>query len=196
MKKLILHTLALLSLMLPAVSAHAAWDLGQLMQSLAQIKSGHVRFTEKRYIAILDEPVSSSGEMFYNAPDYLEKRTTTPKPQVLQLDKDRLRIEQGQQKYNLRLADRPEAIVFADSIRGALAGNQPLLEKNFKLQLNGSAERWTLDLFPIPAPLVALVTRITISGSSNQIRTIEFQQADGDHSVMHIEPVGSPAPAK
>lgn len=175
-----------LCLLLVALPARAAWDISQLMQAMSQLKSGHVNFSEKKYIAILDAPVSASGELYYRAPDFLEKRTLLPKPQLMQLDKDQLIVEQGQRKFQLRLSDRPEAIVFADSIRGTLAGNQALLEKNFTLRLNGTAEQWSLELTPIGARLTALVSRILISGMANQVRTIEYQEADGDRVVMNI----------
>ena len=45
----------LVALMLVPVIAHAAeWDLDQLMRGLAQTRSDHARFTEKKYSAILD----------------------------------------------------------------------------------------------------------------------------------------------
>lgn len=172
-----------------SAAAHATWDIPQLMQALGQFKGGHARFSEKKYIAILDAPLNSSGELFYRAPDYLEKRTLLPKPQLMQLDKDQLYIEQGQRKYRLNLYDRPEAVVFADSIRGTLAGNRLLLEKNFSLRLSGSADRWSLELTPIGPRLTALVTRIIVSGSAGQLNSIEYLQADGDRAVMQIEPI-------
>ena len=66
---------ALLVLALPVFSHAADWDIDQLMQTLAQTRSGHVSFVEKKSIAMLDAPVESSGELFYTAPDRLEKRT-------------------------------------------------------------------------------------------------------------------------
>ena len=50
------------------------WDVAQLMQLLAQNQSAHSGFVETKSIAILDKPVISSGELFYTAPDHLEKR--------------------------------------------------------------------------------------------------------------------------
>ena len=68
--RLILATL----LGLISVGHAAAWDIDQLMQSLALVRSSQATFSEKKFIAILDKPVESSGELFYNAPDRLEKR--------------------------------------------------------------------------------------------------------------------------
>ena len=179
----------LLAGLLLSLPAFAAFDVGQLMDDLARHKGGRAKFVEKKYISLLDKPVVSTGEMTYTAPDRLEKRTLTPKPEVLLLDKDTLSIERDQQKLTIRLANQPEALAFIDSIRGTLTGNRAALEKNYLLQLSGTVDKWVLTLLPSDQKIAALVLRITVSGSKNQIRSIEYLQADGDRSVMSIEPI-------
>jgi len=49
----------------PVSSDDAGWGIPQLMQAMQQVQSGHARFTERKTIAMLDEPVDSSGELFY-----------------------------------------------------------------------------------------------------------------------------------
>ncbi len=99
--------LATLVLALATTPALAAWDVAQLMTELARNRGGQALFTEKKYIALLDKPVISSGEMRYTAPDYLEKRTLLPHPERLLLDKDAITLERGKQKFTLRLTDQP-----------------------------------------------------------------------------------------
>ncbi|HQX06122.1 MAG TPA: outer membrane lipoprotein carrier protein LolA, partial [Zoogloea sp.] len=79
-------------LTLASLPAVAAWDLPQLMTELARNQGGRAHFTERKYIALLDKPVVSSGEMRYVAPDYLEKRTLTPRLEVMVLDKDEISL--------------------------------------------------------------------------------------------------------
>lgn len=169
--------------------ALAAWDLATLMDDLARHKGGRVRFVEKKYIALLDQPLVSSGEMTYTAPDRLEKRTLQPKPELLLLDRDTLTLERGKQKFVLRLADQPEAQVFVDSIRGTLSGNRAALERSYALHLSGTRERWSLSLLPSDQRIAALVSRITVGGTRNQVDSIEYLQADGDRAVMSITPI-------
>ena len=76
-------------------SAFAAWDLQQLMDSLAQHKSGRATFVETKRIAMLDKPVESLGELVFVAPDRLEKRTLKPKPESMIVDGDALTLERG-----------------------------------------------------------------------------------------------------
>jgi outer membrane lipoprotein-sorting protein len=70
-----------------------------------------------------------------------------------------------------------------------LTGNRAALEKNYHLSLSGTSDKWVLTLLPSEQKIAALVQRITVSGIKNQIRSIEYLQADGDRSVMSIEPI-------
>ncbi|WP_413436508.1 LolA-related protein [Sulfuriferula sp. GW1] len=183
---------ALAMMLLPAISHAANWDIDQLMQGLAQIRTGQASFVEKKTIAMLDRPVESSGELFYRAPDHLEKRTLKPKPESMIVDGGKLVIERGQKKYRLQLADYPELAAFIDSIRGTLAGDRKALERNYRLSLDGTAEHWTLQLVPIDEKMQAVVKRIQIAGVRDAVRSMEITQADGDSSQMLIEKMATP----
>ena len=93
-----------LSLLLATASPAvlAAWDIQQLMDALAQNRSSQASFVEKKTIAMLERPVESSGELFYTAPNHLEKRTLKPKPESMVIDGGDLLIERGRQKHRLQ----------------------------------------------------------------------------------------------
>ena len=184
--------LALALLLAPVISRAAEWDIDQLMRGLALIRSDHAGFVEKKFIAMLDKPVESSGELFYTAPDHLEMRTFKPKPESMTVDAGTLVIERGRQKHGLQLQDYPELAVFIDSIRGTLAGDRKALERNYRLNLEGSAERWTLQLLPLDEKMRAVVKRILIAGVRDAVRSVEITQTDGDSSHMLIEKLRTP----
>jgi outer membrane lipoprotein-sorting protein len=187
------HAPVALALMLLPVIGHAAeWDIDQLMRGLAQIRSDHSSFVEEKFIAMLDKPVESSGELFYTAPDHLEKRTIKPKPESMILDHGTLVIERGRQKHGLQLQDYPELAAFIDTIRGTLAGDRKALERNYRLSLDGTVEHWTLQLLPLDENMHAAVKRIRIAGMRDAVRSIEITQADGDSSRMLIEKLAAP----
>ncbi len=181
-----------LALLVVASAAHATFDIDQLMAELAQHKGGRAKFIEKRYIAVLDKPVVASGEMTYSPPDRLEKVTLSPKRETMVLDKDRLILERDRRKFTINLASRPEALAFVDSVRSTLSGNRQSLERHYALQLKGQAQHWVLTLTPTEPAIVALLQRITVSGSGNQVRTIDYLLADGDRSELLIEPMDAP----
>jgi outer membrane lipoprotein-sorting protein len=187
------HVLIALALMpAPVISLGAEWDIDQLMRGLAQIHSDHASFVEIKFIAMLDKPVESSGELFYTAPDHLEKRTIKPKPETMILDHGTLVIERGRQIHHLQSQDYPELAAFIDSIRGTLAGDRKALERNYRLSLDGTIEHWTLQLLPLDEKMQAAVKRIRIAGVRNAVRSIEITQADGDSSLMLIEKLAVP----
>jgi len=184
--------LALAPMLVPLIAHAAEWDIDQLMRGLAQIRSDHSGFVEKKFIAMLDKPVESSGELFYTAPDHLEKRTIRPKPESMILDQGTLVIERGRQIHRLQSQDYPELAAFIDSIRGTLAGERKALERNYRLSLDGTVENWTLQLLPLDEKMQAVVKRIRIAGARNAVRSIEINQADGDSSLMLIEKLATP----
>ncbi len=187
------HAVAVLLLALAAAGARAAdWSVDQLMQSLAQIRAERATFTEKKFIAILDRPVESSGELLYRAPDRLEKRTLKPRPESMVLDQNLLQIERGRQKLSLPLQEHPELAAFIDSIRGTLAGDRKSLERNYRLSMEGGAQQWTLQLVPLDEKMLAVVKQIRMTGVRDAVRSIEVTQADGDRSLMLIERMAKP----
>ena len=183
---LITLSLAMGLLSLATTNYAADWNINQLMQLLSQVQSSHVDFVEKKSIAMLDKPITSSGELFYTAPDHLEKLTLKPETETLLLDHDSIVITRRSHSYHLQLADYPALAAFTDSIRGTLAGDQKTLTQNYDLNLQGTMAHWTLQLLPNNTKIKAEVTRIRIIGSNDELRSIEIDQADGDSSVMTI----------
>lgn len=168
------------------------WDIDQLMHGLAQTRTGHASFVEKKSIAILDKPVESSGELFYTAPDRLEKRTLKPRPESMVLEQGTLTIEQKGKRHVLPLQNYPEIAAFIESIRGTLAGDRAALERAYRLSLEGGEQGWTLELLPLADRMKKVVERIRIAGERHELRTIEIRQADGDSSLMTITQMSAP----
>ena len=182
-----------IGLVLCASSYAADWGLPDLMHSLAQKKSGKASFTEKKYIGILDKPLESSGELFFEAPNRLEKRTLKPRAESMLLDGDKLTLTlYEKQPLYLRLQDRPEVAALVESIRGTLSGDQATLEKNYAIEFSGAQSKWQLTLTPVPKALTKVVRQIHIGGADANIKSIAFDQADGDRIEMAISAVTTP----
>ena len=170
----------------------AGWSVTDLMQLLSQKKAGTATFVEKKYLGVLSQPLESTGQLAFTAPDRLEKRTLTPKAETLVLQGDKLLVERSDgRKLSVTLADRPEVIAFVESIRATLAGDRSALERYYTVSLNGSEEQWQLTLTPVQARMQKILTQIRINGTRAQLKTIAFQQADGDHSDMLITETSS-----
>ena len=158
----------------------------QLLKRLSARRHGHVAFTEVQQLSILDQPLHSSGELLYDAPDRLEKRTLEPRAEVLRLENGMLTMERGHRRRSVALRELPQAAPFIESVRATLAGDRAALERYFTVQFRGSLEQWTLELTPADATLRRSVRRILIAGAQDRVRTIEIDQSDGDSSTLTL----------
>lgn len=184
--------LACTTILVTSNATASEWNIEQLMQNLALGHHEHASFTEKKSMAMLDKPVESSGELFYKAPDYLEKRTLKPKSESMIINGNALIVERGHKKYRLQLQSYPELAAFIDSVRGTLSGNIKALQRNYQLSLEGTEASWTLQLSPLDKKMQAILKCMYITGMHDQVHGIEIIQADGDSSLMTIEKLDTP----
>lgn len=175
----------------PAHAADGPWDIERLMQALGKVSVGRADFVETKTIAMLEKPVVSSGQLFYVAPDKLEKRTLKPRPESMIIEGNTLVIERGRQNMTLQVDSAPELAGFVNSIRGTLAGDRKALERSFALSLEGTPQRWLLTLKPLDQRMAATVASIRIAGALDDVRSVEILQADGDRSVMTISRISA-----
>jgi hypothetical protein len=162
------------------------------MQVLARTKVSRATFVEHKYIAMLDAPVKSSGELLFTAPDRLERRTLKPREESVVLQGDTLTMTRGARQTVLRLQDYPAIAALTESVRSTLAGDRAALERHYQLTLTGNEARWSLLLVPREARLRGWVLEIRIGGERAEVRTVEILQSDQDRSVMSIQKAPAP----
>ncbi len=182
---LILAALAALA----AAPVRAAWGVDELMAALAGQQVSRATFVEKKYLAMLDAPVTSSGELLFIPPGRLERRTLKPRRESVVLDGATLTMTRGERQMVLQLQDHPALAALTESIRATLAGDRQALERHFALKLEGGPARWSLLLTPREAKTRGYVLGILIAGERGQVRTVEIEQSDKDRSVMTITKV-------
>lgn len=168
----------------------APWDLGQLMRELSSVRSARARFTEKRFLKMLDRPIESSGTLAYEAPSRLEKLTLVPKRELMLVEQDKVTLETGPKSKRrvLSMSDYPALRAFVESIRSTLAGDQATLERFYTVDFGGDPDRWRLKLQPSDTKTKSFVREIRISGRRGEITGVEVDQSDGDRSVMSMVP--------
>jgi outer membrane lipoprotein-sorting protein len=171
----------------PARAAENNWTLDRLMNTLGAKKSGRAHFTETRYLKIAQQPLESSGELVFNAPDHLEKHTVSPKPENLVVDGDMLTVDRNGHKTTIPLRNYPELGAFIESIQATLAGNRFALENAYKVVVDGHGNDWTMTLIPTDSRMAAKVASIVLAGTGDSLTRVEIKQADGDHSLMRLQ---------
>lgn len=175
-------------LVIAQTQSKSKWDLTQLMQDLRQVKTARGRFVERRYLAILNTPLESSGTLVYIAPGRLEKHMLSPRQESLTLDGDTLLIENKEtgQRRQVVLQEQPVVGAFVESIRSTLAGDLHTLNRFYEVSLEGDASRWRLRLKPTEPRMREVASEIRLSGSGTWVGVIEILDAGGDRSVMTI----------
>ncbi|CAO3409174.1 LolA-related protein [Azospirillum largimobile] len=172
----------------PAMAAEP-WGLEDLFARFAAVGSSTARFVEIREVSLLNAPMESSGTLTYRRPDFLEKRTLQPQAESLRLDGDRLTLTQADgASRTLSVSSMPEIQSYVESIRATLRGDVPTIMRFYEVALDGTEQDWRMQLVPRADEARATVRRIVIAGREAAIRRIEVQQADGDRSVMTIQP--------
>jgi Outer membrane lipoprotein carrier protein LolA-like len=163
-------------------------DLDHVMGMLAMRQHGRVEFIEQQFLAVLSHPIESSGELRYDAPDHLEKRTLKPYAETLTLAGEVLTVERAHSRRVMDLHAYPQVLPFIESIRATLAGDRKALERLFRLDFAGTVSRWTLTLVPLESKVKQSVSQVRIEGAQDQLLKVEIRQPDGDRSLMTLRP--------
>ncbi len=172
--------------------AQAAFDLPELMRALGEVKAGNATFVERRTVSMLDRTLESSGTMSFEAPDSFIRETLKPRRERIAVVGNTVTLSLGSRSRSVPLDSVPEAAVIMEAIRGTLTGNRAQLERHFVATVEGNAQRWLLDLKPREPRLRELVVSVRLAGAASLVREVTVAMADGDRSVMTLEPVAAP----
>ena len=182
---------------LPTLPAHAqaTFDIALLMRTLAQVKAGEATFTETRTVAMLERTLQSSGRLSFEAPDSFVRETLKPRREKIAVVGNSVTMSigsgTGARSRTVPLDSVPEAAVIMEAIRGTLTGNRDAIERHFTPTVSGTPQRWTLELKPREPRLRELVIAVRLVGEKGLVREVTVAMADGDKSVMTIEPITS-----
>lgn len=166
--------------------AQPAFDLDSLLARMSVQTRVATTFTEKKFIKGLDAPIESSGELGFEAPSRMIKRTLLPRPETLKLDDRTVTMERGRQVRTLSLDDYPELAVHIEGIRACMAGDRAALEQFYRVELSGSPTQWKMTLIPLNEKAAEQVQVIHLAGEQADIRKVQVLLTDGDSSIMTI----------
>jgi hypothetical protein len=169
-----------------SLAADTDHDLDSILNALAQRKHAHVEFDERITSSLLKKPLRASGELFFDAPDRLEKRTSKPAPEDLVVEADVVTIVRGGRRNTIRLSQYPPLRPLLEGIRATLAGDRAALQKSFQLTVDRADKAWTLTLRPLPAPAASTYELIRIRGSAGIVLSVMMQRTNGDRTEMSL----------
>lgn len=166
--------------------AQPPFGVEQLFALMAGQQRLTTTYTEQKFIKGLEAPIESSGELLFEAPSRMVKRTLSPKAETLLLDGGQATVERGRQQRTVALEDHPEIAVHVEGLRACLAGDLDALVRLYWVSLAGTAAQWKMTLVPRDPQAAAQVKAITLSGEQADIRSVQVLLADGDSSLTRI----------
>lgn len=161
-------------------------DMPKLMQLFAASKSIKAEFVERKYLRVLDAPVESRGDLLFQAPSRLEKRTQHPRAETMLIEGNKVSIERGTFKRSMSLDDFADMASLVQSLTATFRGDQAGIEKYFNWRLTGPSAKWQLVLKPKNSKLFVMLQEIRLSGIDNYVHTVETTLTDGDRSLMTL----------
>jgi len=185
---------AVTSLWLAGATAFAVAQeisLDSILARLAERPHGHALYTEEVQSALLKHPLHSSGELFFDAPDRLEKKALQPVAQDLIVEGDVLTVVRGKHRASMQLGDYPQLRPLLTGLRATLAGDRSTLEKNFQVAMATSGSAWTLTLQPLSTETAPVYRHIEIRGTEGHVQGVTLERVNGERTIMSLtEPAG------
>ncbi|MEO7854572.1 MAG: LolA-related protein [Rubrivivax sp.] len=172
-------------------AATSALELSEVMGLLAQRSHVEATFSEERFVSGFEQPLRSSGTLSFTAPDNFARRTLAPRSEAMIVEGQRVTLERGERVRQLSLDAVPELAAIVSAVRGTLSGDAAALGQHFDIAVSGDTRQWSLRLEPREQRLLQSVRELRIDGALGEVRRVEVVLADGDRSVMQVEPVRS-----
>lgn len=138
-------------------------------------------FVELRGSRLLKKPLRLQGEYRRPDADTLVREVTAPYAETTTIRAGEVEIVRaGKTPRRFSLARVPELAGLQSSFGALLAGDRRLLEQHYRLDTQGTRQRWTMTLTPKSAPMQQKLQTITLYGRGAELRCIETQPARGE----------------
>jgi hypothetical protein len=163
----------------------AAFGSDWILRALARPAPMRTDFVEVRDSPMLKTPLRLVGE--YRRPDErtLVREVRAPYRETTTIvssggNAGQATIaRQSKTPKTFSLSRVPELASLQSSFGALLAGDRTGLERTYRLNATGTAQRWTLAMTPKDAALAARVRQIALYGQGAELRCIETQPSKG-----------------
>lgn len=151
-------------------------DSDWILSRLAQPVPARTSFVELRGSKLLKKPLRLQGEYLRPDADTLVRQVTAPYAETTTIRAGEVEIVRtGKAPRRFSLARVPEMAGLQASFGALLAGDRQRLEQHYRLDTQGSRQRWTMTLTPRDAAMQKKVQTVTLYGRGAELRCIETQ---------------------
>jgi len=180
-------------LVAPPAARGAATGLQALLADFAAIPGLAARFREERHIALLKEPLVSSGALYLAPPDGMLRRVDDPVASAVLVEGSRLIFSGSGNRRTLDLDRSPAVRVYIDTFRLLLAGDAEGLREIYRIEFEAgedSDERvWLIRLRPLHAPLAEAIASVEIAGRGRNLGEFRIKKIRGDETITRFSEV-------
>ena len=166
----------------PAPAAKAPPTIDALLAGLAKAPGLYARFTEEKHLTLLQQPLVTTGSIYFAPPARFARVTEKPMPSTLVVDGNQLRFGNADGQESMNLGANPVARLFADAFVMLLSGNRTGLERIFKMQLVPApgGEDWRLVLTPRVAPMDKMIKELELRSRGFIVKELTVRESSGD----------------
>ena len=166
----------------PALAAPPP-DPATLLAALEHPAPTQTAFFERRQSPLLAQPLLFSGELQRPAAGTLVKRILVPYVEHTRIEGEKVSVErEGERTRRFSLRRAPELRALTASIEAVLGGDLALLQKFYKLRMEGTDAAWTMQLAPIDKRLAKRVDAMRFLGSGTALHCMDLVLAGNETS--------------
>lgn len=175
-----------------SIRVDSALTPAALIASLAQPAPAHTKFTEVRYLAMLDTPMVLRGTLSWFGGDHLQRSVELPFSEVTDIREGEVTVQrEGEPPAHFSLRRAPELEGLLGSFESLLSGNSKTMLESFAVELKGDKTHWKLVLDPRDKRLKKHVLGLVVYGAGNEARCMRMDEADGDLSITLLGTLAS-----
>ena len=167
-------------------TAARALDLQEVLRATAVEPPARVRFREERHNALLEDPLVLTGYLEYLGPGQLRKVIETPFQETFLIDSTHIEVEREGQVQRIPLRQARSLQSMLAGIEAVLAGNESRIEKDFRYELGGEMEAWSMRLEPHSRRVMRQLGSLLVQGDASNVKNIRFELANGEWQLIEL----------
>jgi len=163
-----------------------ALELQEVLRSTAVEPPARVRFREERHNPLLENPLILTGYLEYLGPAQMRKVIETPFKEAFLIDSAHIEVEREGQVQRIPLRQARSLQSMLAGIEAVLAGNESRIERDFRYELGGEKEAWSMRLEPLSRRAARNLSSILVHGNASNVQTIRINLGNGEWQLIEL----------
>lgn len=173
----------------PYAVANAEADLHFIRQRLAQYKKVQGKFKQVRFVKEMKLNLQSEGDFTFEVPLQLSWIQKNPfKMDILMTAEKILQKNTDGSVQEMKKEQQPVVFAISTSFLGVLLGDEQVIKKDFKYDVQRHGKKWRMTLQPSSEILNKIISDVKLSGS-NFVEKVEIIEKTGNTTAISFSGV-------